>query len=181
MKNKELKKINADIKAYKVNDSQSSFITYLKNPGLRFVINFRICRSLEGKKLLLPVYAIIRLRHRQLCMKYNIDVPSHSSFGGGLYIPHALAGGIVINANSTVGERVTLLSGVVIGGNHTGTPVIGNDVFIGANAVIIGNIKIGDSVTIGAGAIVTHDVPDNAVVIGSAAHVHRINNGQKTH
>lgn len=165
--------VKKDISRYKSANS-SAFNAYIKNPGLKLVLFLRFCRFLENKKVFTPIYLLCRLYYRHLCIKFGIDMPSHSQFGGGLYIPHAIAGGIVINANSIVGENVSILSGVVIGGNHTGTPEIGNNVFIGANSIIIGNIRIGNNVTIGAGSTVTRDVPDNAVVYGEASAVKRI-------
>lgn len=54
-------------------------------------------------------------------------------------------------------------------------PTIGNNVSVGANAVIIGNIHIGNNVIIGAGAVVVSDVPDNCVVVGNPAKIIRQN------
>lgn len=65
-------------------------------------------------------------------------------------------------------------SSVVIGKVKGKSPVIGDNVTMGVHAVVIGGITIGKNAEIGAGAIVTHDVPENAVVIGTAAHIHRI-------
>lgn len=54
---------------------------------------------------------------------------------------------------------------------NNGAPIIGNNVTIGANAIIIGPITIGNNVTIGAGSVVTKSIPDNCVVIGNPAHI----------
>ena len=143
--------------------------TWIMNPGFQLVFFFRLCQYLQNKRFLAFIYVITRVIYRHLCVKYSIDLPSHSHIAGGLYIPHALAGGIVINGDAIIGKNVTLLSNVVIGGNHTGTPVIGDNCFFGANSVTIGKITIGDGAKIGAGATVTHDVDTNAVVIGPAA------------
>jgi len=51
-------------------------------------------------------------------------------------------------------------------GNKKGFPVIGNNVYIGPGAKIIGNVHIGNNVAIGANCVVTHDIPDNGVVVG---------------
>lgn len=56
-------------------------------------------------------------------------------------------------------------------GRNDLTPVIGDNVNVGANVVIIGNITIGNNVIIGAGSVVVHDVPDNSVVAGNPARV----------
>ena len=54
----------------------------------------------------------------------------------------------------------------IAGRNNRGTPVIGNNVFIGAGACVLGGIKIGNNVSIGANAVVLDDIPDNSVVVG---------------
>lgn len=160
--------INEDYKVY-AKDKTSRLKTWILCPGFNLVTYFRLCQFLCDKSVLFPLYVVVRMVYRHLCIKYSIDIPSHSHIGGGLYIPHAIAGGIVINGDAIIGKNVTLLSNVVIGGNHTGVPIVGDNCFFGANSVTIGNIKIGDNAVIGAGATVTHDVDKNAVVIGPSA------------
>lgn len=88
--------------------------------------------------------------------------------------PHGLAG-IHISTGATVGTGCTIFQHVVIGSNTLmdskshGFPVVGNDVYIGAGAMIIGNVRVGNNVRIGANCIVTRDVPDNCLVVGPAA------------
>ena len=77
--------------------------------------------------------------------------------------------GIHINRNAIIGKNVQICSNVVIGTRGGGSPVIGNNVYIGANSVIIGEIHIGNNVKIGAGAVVVDDVPDGSVVVGPKA------------
>lgn len=148
---------------------QCKIKTWIMNPGFQLVFFFRLCQYLQNKRFCGLIYVVIRVAYRHLCIKYGIDLPSHSHIAGGLYIPHAIAGGIVINAEAIIGKNVTLLANVVIGGNHTGTPVIGDNCFFGTNSVTIGKITIGDGSQIGAGAVVTHDVGKNSVVIGPSA------------
>jgi len=74
-----------------------------------------------------------------------------------------------------MGENCTLRNGTTIGhkqlanGSMSGSPRIGNNVDIGANVCIIGDITIGDNVVIGAGSVVVKDVPSNCVVVGNPA------------
>ena len=56
-----------------------------------------------------------------------------------------------------------------------GIPIIGDNVFVGVGAVVVGKIKIGNNVQIGANAVVTKDVPDNAIVVGNPAYIIRLN------
>ena len=85
--------------------------------------------------------------------------------------PHGFAG-IHISIDASIGKGCTLFQHVVIGSNTMpdskchGFPVIGDNVYIGAGAMVIGNVHIGNNVRIGANCIVTKDVPDNCVVVG---------------
>ncbi len=85
--------------------------------------------------------------------------------------------GLVINSGTKIGANVVLRNGVTIGVKETegqlAAPVIGNDVDIGAAAIILGRVDVGDNAIIGAGAIVTKDVPPRAVVVGNPAKVIR--------
>jgi serine O-acetyltransferase len=79
----------------------------------------------------------------------------------------------VINAKS-IGANFQFRNGLTIGnkGNdNTKTPVIGSNVTVGANVVIIGDIVIGDHVVIGAGSVVVKDVPSNCVIAGNPARI----------
>ena len=93
-------------------------------------------------------------------------------FGSGLYINHF--GSIFIGA-VTVGENCNLAHEVTLGvggrGDKKGLPTLGNRVYVGPGAKIIGKITIGDDVAIGANAVVTKSVPDCAVVVGSPARI----------
>ncbi|MNG29745.1 Serine acetyltransferase [compost metagenome] len=70
-----------------------------------------------------------------------------------------------------IGENCVIRQGVTIGNRKSGddVPTIGDNVDIGAGAVIIGKIKIGDNVKIGANAVVLKDVPDNCTAVGNPA------------
>lgn len=78
--------------------------------------------------------------------------------------------GIMVHERAVLGERVTIMQQVVIGGkdgDDSVAPVIGNDVYIGAGARVLGGVRIGDGVTVGANAVVTRDVPPYATVVGA--------------
>lgn len=79
-------------------------------------------------------------------------------------------GGIAINHMSEIGENCTIYKGVTIGGDvgkKKGAPKIGNKVWIGSNAAVVGNITIGNNVLIAANSYVNFSVPDNSVVFGN--------------
>lgn len=98
-----------------------------------------------------------------------IDLGNCPFVGPGLVLMHGF--GTVINGGAVIGSDCFILQGVTIGGGKGGSPIIGNNVFIGAGATIIGNIRIGNNVKIGAGAIVVSDVPDNSTVVCEKARI----------
>lgn len=100
----------------------------------------------------------------------------NASFGEGFVLMHPV--GVIINGGVIGGKNIVIESGVVIGAAHNGLPlklpVLGDDIFIGAGAKVLGGIRIGSHVTIGANAVVVHDVPDGATVVGIPAKVIRM-------
>ncbi|WP_264566731.1 serine O-acetyltransferase [Flavobacterium sp. N3904] len=101
----------------------------------------------------------------------GISIPASSSIGHSFYIGHF--GGIIINANAVIGNNCNISQGVTIGvsgrGEKRGTPILGNEVYVGANAVVSGKITIGDSVLIGACSLVNDSVSEGSVVLGVPA------------
>lgn len=82
-------------------------------------------------------------------------------------LPHGIQG-VIINPYSVIGKNCTIFHQVTIGTDYKdvkNAPTIGDNVFIGAGAKIIGKIHIGNNVRIGAGAVVAIDIPDNATVV----------------
>ncbi|PLX18680.1 MAG: serine acetyltransferase [Candidatus Muiribacterium halophilum] len=99
----------------------------------------------------------------------NADISPTARLGNNIWLPHP--GGIVIGGTSVIGDNVTIMQNVTLGTRRINSsknrhPVIKNDVFIGANAVLLGNIKVGKGAVIGAGTIVLKDVPSNEKVFG---------------
>ncbi|MEO8516049.1 MAG: serine acetyltransferase [Flavobacterium sp.] len=104
-------------------------------------------------------------------MTTGISIPASAKIGHSFYIGHF--GGIILNANSIIGNNCNISQGVTIGisgqDDKRGVPIIGNNVYIGVNSVVAGKITIGDDVLIGACSLVTNNVDDNAVVLGVPA------------
>jgi serine O-acetyltransferase len=90
-----------------------------------------------------------------------------AEFGPGFVLIHAH--GVVINGAVRGGKNVKIEHQVTIGAERRQMPIIGDDVFIGAGAKIIGAVKIGDGAKIGANAVVVHDVAPNTTVVGIPA------------
>lgn len=109
------------------------------------------------------------LCHRLNIMLYGLDIVPGIPVGGGLYVPHPV--GTAIMATS-IGRNVTLVSNVTIGMRHEWRfPVIGDDVYIGAGARILGAVSIGDGAVVGANAVVLSDVPPGATAVGIPARI----------
>lgn len=119
-------------------------------------------------KLLYKVFARINL----------IDIPLNTKIGGGLAFGHAF--NVTVNGDAVLGEYVDLEKNVTIGrekrGKRRGCPVIGNRVWIGTNATVVGKITIGDDVLIAPNAYVNCDVPAHSVVIGNPCTIHHRDN-----
>ncbi|MCQ2531769.1 MAG: serine acetyltransferase [Saccharofermentans sp.] len=111
----------------------------------------------------------------RLSRKYHFQIPYDTNIGKGFYLAHF--GRVIIHPKSVIGYNVNVSTGVVIGtqfrGRRKGAPTIGNFVWIGANAVIVGNVNIGNNVLIAPGAYVNFDVPDGSIVIGNPGLIRR--------
>lgn len=103
-------------------------------------------------------------------MKFNmIEISYTTKIDGGLYIGHPYC--ITINPKAIIGKNCNIHKGVTIGqenrGKRKGTPIIGDSVWIGVNATIVGNVKIGDDVLIAPNSYVNVDIPSHSVVFGN--------------
>jgi serine O-acetyltransferase len=132
----------------------------------------------KGKKDISSVYHTIIMiffywRLRRISYKTGLQIPPNTC-GYGLQIYHY--GYLIINPCVKIGVRAILYPGVEIGEKNGGVPIIGDDVFVGAGAKILGGINVGNNVTIAPNAVVVKDVPDNAIVGGIPAKIIRVKN-----
>ncbi len=104
----------------------------------------------------------------------NTFRPMCSKIGEGIYLAHPMS--TFLNAKS-IGKNFTCRQNTTLGNKYEGDkssrPTIGDNVSLGANVVIIGDIVIGDNVIVGAGSVVTKSVPNNSVVVGNPARLLR--------
>lgn len=106
---------------------------------------------------------------RHIMKAYGLEIVVGTQIGGGLYLVHPV--GTVITARR-IGVNCSIIAAVTIGmRNKIEFPDIGDNVFIGAGARILGGIRVGDNAQIGANAVVIHDVPANATAVGVPARV----------
>ena len=129
----------------------------------------RSCRYARAHAVLKFVaYPIAVLLLRRYGTKFGISIPFNAEIGSGLYIGHF--GCIFVHPQARIGKNCNLSQDVTIGqanrGRNKGYPVIGDGVYIGPGARVIGAVRIGNNVAIGANCVVTKDVPDNAVCAG---------------
>lgn len=165
-----LKSIKSDLFRYTGKYSFYILIReYFSNPGFKFMVWQRIAHVARNNSKLL--YFIPWITLKKLKYKYGYDIPAETKIGMGFYIGHI--GGIVISGKAVIGDNCNISQGVTIGfssrGKNKGYPTIGNRVYIGPGAVIIGNITIGDDVAIGANAVVLNNISNNVVAAGIPA------------
>lgn len=103
----------------------------------------------------------------------GIEIHPGAKIGEGIFIDHGA--GVVIGETAIIGDNVTIFQGVTLGGTGKDHgkrhPTIGDNVIIGAEAIILGNITIGDHCRVGAGALVTKSVPSDCTVVGNPARI----------
>lgn len=113
---------------------------------------------------------LYRLKYYSIIKKCNSYIPIKTAFANEPSFPHSIFG-IFISSGAKIGENCVIFHQVTIGSNTLqdskgyGSPEIGNNVYIGCGAKIIGNVRIGNNVRIGANCIVTTDVPDNCTIV----------------
>ena len=119
-----------------------------------------------------PVLLIYRFMTECL---FGYEIQAAATIGRRFTIHHGYA--VVINKHVVAGDDFTIRHGVTIGNrgaDNLACPVIGNNVELGANVVLLGDITIGNNVVVGAGSVVLDSVPDNALVVGEKARVKTI-------
>lgn len=133
--------------------------------SLMFIYFFRKIQS-TNNKIKKILYKIIL---RKIKLKYGLEINENTKIGKGFYLGHTF--NITINPEVICGSNVNIHKGVTLGqtnrGGKKGTPIISDNVWIGVNSTIVGNIKIGTNVLIAPNSYVNIDVPDNSIVIGN--------------
>lgn len=142
--------------------------------GFKFSFWMRLCKYCGNKsRACLPLFILSRIMLRRYMFKFGIQISYLADIGPGFYIGHF--GQIVVTGQSRIGSNCNISHGVTIGVSHrgprAGAPIIGDDVYIGPGAKIIGSVRVGHSAAVGANAVVTRDVPDKGVAVGVPAKV----------
>jgi serine O-acetyltransferase len=171
----ELKRVwRADLHRYTGrSDTRTLLRSLFLVPGYQYTFVMRACRYATERWPSSAVRTAAQLVLRRFEHRYGISIPFDTDVAEGLYIGHF--GGIVISHRAVIGRNCNLSPGVTLGianrGSRQGVPVVGEGVYIGPGAKLVGAVTIGDNVAVGANCVVTKDVPDNAVVVGVPARV----------
>lgn len=138
-----------------------SEIKYLKLFRKANACSFRPLRLFHTARLL------------RLSKKTQIQIPARTQIGEGFYIGHL--GRVIIHPEAKIGRNVNIATGVTVGaenrGKRRGAPEIGDNCWIGTNAVIVGRVKIGSDVLIAPLSYVNFDVPDHSIVLGNPGRI----------
>jgi serine O-acetyltransferase len=165
-----------DIKKYKrYSGNKSAIVLILTTQGLWALFIYRLSNSIyrsKTPKILKKTLLLFSLLWQKwIEIVTGISIPYSVEIGPEFYIGHF--GNIIINSSAIIGDNCNISQGVTIGvsgiSGNRGVPVIGNNVYMGANSVIAGKIKIGDNVIIGANTFVNRDVESNCTVLGVPA------------
>lgn len=168
-------KFSKDIKRYTDYSGKPALLMLLTQQGLWALFQYRFFNRIYRSKIPAvfkkPLLAIGVLKLKSIEILTGITIPYSATIGEGFYIGHH--SGIIINANAVIGSHCNISQGVTIGvsgrGEHRGVPVIGNNVYIGANATIAGKIIVGNCAVIGANSLVINDVAEGTTVVGVPA------------
>jgi serine O-acetyltransferase len=156
--------IRADLQAYGGNWGAQGFWA---------LVVYRFGRWRYGVKPVLlrrTLSALYKLLFKLVQIVTGIELPCEVETGRNFVIDHS--GGIVVSGYARFGDNCRIRSGVCVGLSQAGdpcAPVIGHNVDIGAGAKLLGRITIGDNVLIGANAVVVRDVPSNSIAVGVPA------------
>ena len=146
----------------------------LCSSGLHAIIMYRLCHALWKRNFKLTARVVSQMTR----FLTGVEIHPGARIGKGFFIDHGM--GVVIGETTEIGNNVTLYHGVTLGGSTVFSksgkntnkrhPTLGNDVIVGAGAQILGPINIGDNVKVGANAVVLKDVEANHTVVGVPAH-----------
>lgn len=139
-----------------------------------FIFLYRLASySTSAKRLTRIIFSPFNVLYRFYSeVLIGMDWPACVIAGPGLRVHHGYA--IVIHPKTVIGEDFSIRQGVTIGskqnisGSFSSAPCIGNNVDLGANSVVVGNIIIGNNVTVGAGTVIAKNIEDGMTAVGAS-------------
>lgn len=160
-----------DAKNIKLKDPAATNVisVILLYPGFHAILNHRIAHFFYKKRL----FFIARLLSQFSRFLTGIEIHPGATIGKRLFMDHGM--GIVIGETAIIGDNCTIYHGVTLGGTGKERkkrhPTLKNNVVVGCGSKVLGNIILGNNVKVGANAVVLKDVPDNKVVVGVPAKI----------
>jgi serine O-acetyltransferase len=149
--------------------ARSKLEVLLCYPGLHALWSHRVAHWLYERRR----YFLARILSHVSRFFTQIEIHPGAKIGRHFFIDHG--SGVVIGETAEIGDNVLIYQGVVLGGTSLEKkkrhPTIGNEVVVGAGAVLLGPIRVGDGAKVGAGSVVIHDVPPEKTVVGVPARV----------
>lgn len=148
----------------------------LSNQGLWVMVQYRFSRwvhfhcHVPGLRMVLKVLCAIGQKIIEILT--GVELPNRAEVGGGLFMPHA--NGIIIHIDAKIGAYCNISQQVTVGvggDDPMGAPTLGDRVFLGPGAKVFGPITIGNDVAIGANAVVMKDLPNQVVAVGIPAQI----------
>lgn len=167
--------VGADLRRYGMELSASAIIrNYMLNPGFRYTFLMRAAAFLARAGVVLrPFHLLVRVMLSRCGVRFGISIPYNTCVGPGLYIGHY--GGIVVNDRAVIGRDCNINHGVTIGvkygGRNPGVPVLGDRVYLGPGCKVIGGVSLGNDVAVGANAVVFDPISDFGVAVGIPAKI----------
>lgn len=140
-----------------------SELILIKN-GIRPIVTYRICRYFYLKNIK-PLYYVAQFFNLVFS---RIEISVTTDIGPGLVILHPQC---IVIGGGKIGDNVKIFQGVTVGlKKYSGEyPTIGDNVFLHAGSMVLGDVKIGDNVRVGARSIVLSDIPSNCIAVGIPA------------
>jgi len=176
-----IENVRADtFRQYGTTSSLKTIKGFLTKRHFRSIITLRICQSNFKSKTLLNqfFFPFSRFIHKLSINASAMDLPWETEIQPGLAITHGW--GLVIAPGCKIGKNVTIFHGVTLGrrdritkdGNEIlGYPIIEDDVWIGPNAIIVGNVTVGKGSRIAGGSFVSTDIPEYSLVMGNPSNI----------
>ena len=144
-------------------DAPAALLKTLATDGTTSMVLYRLMQASRRARLA-PLEMVFNKANAALC---GCIIGRGAEFGPGFVLVHS--NGVVINGSVRGGANVKIEHQVTIGAERRESPVLGDDVFVGAGAKIIGGVTVGSGAKVGANAVVVHDVPAETTVVGIPA------------
>jgi serine O-acetyltransferase len=167
MKPKLINLILSDLHRY---HGRVSFLLFIKSlffvKGFKFVFWLRVAKHFDNDKLLRIFPKLMFSYYKRVFVS---DINYRANIGYALCIRHVFA--TTFGQHIVIGNNFSIVHSVTIAGKNGKFPKIGDNVYLGSGCCVLGGISIGNNVVIGANAVVTKDIPDNAVVVGNPSKI----------